>query len=231
MSLHYNPRIELSGLQLYVEAADPVCYPGSGQTVYDLSLNNRVLSSNMSESYLNGKVFNFAPDYGSYINIDRNFTDLDDLTMEVLFTVDGTHDNYHGTLISSGNWNVPHWAFAINQSNDAIITRVPYITVPYQFEVGKWYYATWRRSRGTNNFFVNGIQVGGDYTGSDNRRPLISDASNTMIGRETYAGGYFNLNGKIKNVKVYNRPLSNSEILKNYQALSSRTGLQNDGLT
>ena len=57
MALHYNPRIELSGLQLYVEAADPVCYPGSGQTVYDLSLNNRVLSSNMSESYLNGKVF------------------------------------------------------------------------------------------------------------------------------------------------------------------------------
>ena len=74
MALHSNPRIELSGLQLYVEAADPVCYPGSGQTVYDLSLNNRVLSSNMSESYLNGKVFNFAPDYGSYINIDHNFS-------------------------------------------------------------------------------------------------------------------------------------------------------------
>ena len=47
-----------------------------------------------------------------------------------------------------------------------------------------------------------------------------------MIGRETYAGGYFNLNGKIKNVKVYNRPLSNSEITKNYRALMSRVGVQ-----
>ena len=48
MALHYNPRIELSGLQLYVEAADPTCYPGSGQDVYDLSLNGYTLSSNMS---------------------------------------------------------------------------------------------------------------------------------------------------------------------------------------
>ena len=230
MALHYNPRIELSGLQLYVEAADPVCYPGSGTTVYDLSVNNRVLSSNLDEPDLNGKVFDFSPRYDSYINVDHNFTDLDDLTMEVLFMVTGDHDNYHGTLISSGNWNVEHWAFAINQPNDALITRVPYYTVPYQFERNIWYYATWRRSRGVSNFFVNGSQIGGDYTGSQSARPLISDVGNTMIGRETYAGGYFNLNGKIKNVKVYNRPLSNSEILKNYQALLSRVGLQNDGL-
>jgi len=74
MALHYNPRIELSGLQLYVEAADPVCYPGSGQTVYDLSLNGYTLSSNMNSAYLSSKVFNFAPDYGSYINVDRNFS-------------------------------------------------------------------------------------------------------------------------------------------------------------
>ena len=230
MALHYNPRIELSNLQLYVEAADPSCYPGSGQRVNDLSLNARALSSNMSESYLNGKVFDFSPDYGSYINIEHNFTGLDDLTMEVLFMVTGTHDNYHGTLISSGNWNVEHWAFAINQNNASIEMRRPYISVPYTFNTGIWYYVTWRRSRGVNNFFVNGVQTGGDYTGSQNDRPLTSDAGNTMIGRETYAGGYFNLNGKIKNAKVYNRPLSNFEILKNYQALSSRTGLQNDGL-
>ncbi len=225
MALHYNPRIELSGLQLYVEAADSVCYPGSGQTVYDLSTNSYTLSSNMSESYLNSKVFNFAPDYSSYINVERNFTDLDDLTMEVLFTVDGTHDHYHGALISSGDWNVQHWAFAVNQSNDGLVVRRPYIgVIPYTFNLGVWYYATWRRSRGISNFFVNGVQIGGDYTGSQNDRPLTSNASNTMIGRETYAGGYFNLNGKIKNVKVYNRPLSNSEILKNYTALMSRIG-------
>ena len=227
MALHYNPRIELDGLQLYVEAADPACYPGSGQTVYDLSLNGRVLSSNMNESYLNGKVFDFSPDYGSYINIEHNFTDLDDLTIEVLFTVTGNHDNYHGTLVSSGNWNVEHWALAIDQTNRGIEVRRPYIgTVGYQFELNTWYYVTWRRSRGISNFFVNAVQVGGDLVGSNNDRPLVSDAGNTMIGRETYAGGYFNLNGKIKNVKIYNRPLSNSEILKNYQALSSRTGAQ-----
>jgi hypothetical protein len=224
MALHYNPRIELSGLQLYVEAADPGCYPGSGQRVNDLSLNGRALSSNMSESYLNGKVFDFSPDYSSYINIEHNFRELDDLTMEVLFMVTGNHDNYHGTLISSGNWNVEHWAFAINQPNDAIITRVPYYTIPYQFERNVWYYVTWRRSRGVSNFFVNSLQIGGDYTGSQSARPLISDAENTMIGRETYAGGYFNLNGKIKNVKIYNRPLSNTEINKNYQTLLSRVG-------
>ena len=41
---------------------------------------------------------------------------------------------------------------------------------------------------------------------------VSSNASNTMIGRETYAGGYFSFNGDISDVRIYSHALSPKEV-------------------
>lgn len=39
MALHHNPRIVTQGLEMFIDPADPNCYPGSGLSFTDLSTN------------------------------------------------------------------------------------------------------------------------------------------------------------------------------------------------
>lgn len=214
-----------NGVSYHTFTSNGEFVPTNGYTVYDLSSNKYALSvGSVDSSKISGGVFDFSNDTDANLNLSvTNFTTLDDLTMESVFSPSGNHLNYHGALISSGDWNVAHWALAIDQNNNGIVTRRPYIgTISYTFNIGQWYHLVWRRSGGVSNFFVNGVQVGGDQTGSQNDRPLVSNAGNTMIGRETYAGGYFNFNGKIAHTKIYNRALTTAEILSNYRNLGRR---------
>jgi hypothetical protein len=173
--------------------------------------------------YTNGYVEK-AGDNDAYLEVpNQNFTWLTDLTMECVFQVAGTHQNYHGTLMSSGDWNVNHWAFTVNQDNGSVQLRRPYLGYSYSFSVNTWYHVIWTRSGTNNTVYVNGNSIG-SQTGSDGI-PLLSNATNTMIGRETYAGGYFNLNGRIAIAKIYNSALTANEVKQHFQAVRGRFGI------
>lgn len=125
--------------------------------------------------------------------------------------VNGSHVHYEGAIISSGNWNNSCWAFGLNQDNTAINPAGSWYNtsyVSYAFEVGKWYHIVSVQKSGTNYVYVNGSLVG-----SVGHSPISqSDASDTCIGRETYAGGYFGFNGYINDVRIYNHALSVKEV-------------------
>lgn len=166
----------------------------------------------------------FSNDYDANLEItNNNFTGLTDFTMVSVFQVSGTHTNYHGTLISSGDWNVNHWAFAVNQDNASIQLRRPFLTYSYSFTLNTWYHVAWTRSGTNNTVYVNGNSIGSQT--SPDGIPLVSNAGNAMIGRETYAGGYFNLNGRIAISTIYNRALSADEVSQNFNAQRSRFGI------
>ena len=222
MGLHHSPRIVTSGLDLFVDAKDPNSYPGTGTTVYDLSINKYTLGAGgMDQTALQGGAFTFSSDYDAFINLDtQNFTYLYDFTMESLCKPTGNHSHYDGALISSGDWNVNHWALSLNQNNTAISIRRPYWTVNYTFTVNNWYHIVYRRAGTKLSVFVNGGLIA-NATSTD-ARPLVSNASNTMIGRETYAGGYFNFEGEIAQTKIYSVALNDEEVLQNYKALAKR---------
>jgi hypothetical protein len=166
----------------------------------------------------------FSNDYDAILNIpDENFAWLNDLSMECVFQVSGTHTNYHGALISSGDWNVNHWAFTINQDNQSIQLRRPYLGYSYSFSTNTWYHVVWTRSGTSNTVYVNGSSIG-TQTSSDGI-PLVSNATNTGVGRETYAGGFFNLNGRIAIAKIYNRALTSDEVRENFYAIRGRFGI------
>lgn len=192
------------------------------QAIVDLTGNNTTNAYNLT--YNNDNTFSFQNNYSAGIEIpSNNFTNLSDLTMSCVMKYTGTQDHYTGAFMSSGDWNVNHWAFGINQSGSGIDLRRPYLSYGYTFTQNQWYMVTWTRSGTTNTIFVNGTSIG-SQTSSDGI-PLVSNSGNTMFGRETYAGGYFNLQGELPVAQIYNRALSASEVKQNFSALRSRYGI------
>ncbi len=216
-----------SGLLLYLDAGNTDSYPGSGNNVTDLSGNNATITSYVSPLVVTGGAFDFTASQTDGLNVQaNNFTSLSDFTMESVFQTAGTQLHYNGALLSSGDWNLTpgHWSFGINSANTGIVTRNPNFTVNYTFNTNTWYDLVWRRSGTTVTFFVNGAQVA-QYTAQSSSIPLTSNASNTAVGRETYANGYFNLNGKIGLTKIYNKALTDAEIASNFKIVKGRFGM------
>lgn len=223
MGIAYNSKTITDGLILCLDAANPKSYLGSGSSTYDLS-NYATNITFYNTPSITENSFDFTTLNTDGLSIaSTDYEGLTDFTMECLFKINGTHLHYDGALISSGNWNASHWSFSIIQDNSGIRTRNPSITHNYSFNVGSWYYVVYRRNNTTINFFVNGTKST-DYISSNNI-PLTSDATNTSIGRETYASGYFNLNGKISITKIYNRALSDNEVFQNFAATRGRYGI------
>lgn len=129
---------------------------------------------------------------------------------------DGTHPNYEGAILSSGNWNQECWAFGVSQDNSQVDVfsngYVDYITC--SVPVGSWTHLVCTKKSGSIKLYKNGSYVG-SY--ADSSTAFTSDASNLMIGRETYASGYFSFNGKINDVRIYDTCISDQEIEELYK--------------
>jgi len=144
----------------------------------------------------------------------NNFVGLYEYTMSAWVKPVGTHKNYTGTIISSGNWNSIHWAFGLGQNNEYIkFNRADgsrWVSFSYNVPLNQWTHVAVTRFNDKLNYFVNGQYIGQSSISASGE--LNSNATNTMIGRETYANGYFDFNGAIDDVRIYNRALSSEEI-------------------
>jgi len=225
----------------FTEVLDPdvVAYwrldEGEGTTIYDSSSAGVTGTlylgtsgnTNISDAWISGKVGNALNFDGvdDTVNIpNENFAGLTDFTMSAWIKAKGVHKNYDGAIIASGNWNFGKWwSFSLMQNNDGIRVRIPNVsTMPYSFELDRWYQVTITRDGSTLYYYVDGLIIGSEPCDSF---ALVSDASNTMIGRETYLGGYFAFNGAIDEVAIYSRALTAEEIEQHYQDSSQNHNL------
>lgn len=88
-----------------------------------------------------------------------------------------------------------------------------------RFKTGSWYMITQTRtSTDSGSHYVNGELVA---TGS---LPSYGTGSEYVVGNFPGGGGYY-LNGSIAMGFIYNRTLSQAEILQNYNATKTRFGL------
>ena len=136
------------------------------------------------------------------------------------FKLHGTHVNYNGTIMSSGNWNDDAWAVGVSQDNTKIDVfnngYNQYLTLSTPLELEKWYHLASVQNGETNYVFLNGVLVGQKASTALYR----SSATNLCIGRETYASGHFSFNGDICDVRVYDHALSTAEIKELSKALA-----------
>lgn len=182
-------------------------------------LSNYDITTLGTISWVNGKLGAKALQAGdgtqvvNGLSINSNLTDIlaEEYSISVWIKPLGNHVHYNGTILSSGDWNNTRWAFGVSQDNSKVdmLTNGYNIYVNCAIPVNEW----------TNLICVcdssNRIHLykNGEYityiTRSDKPQ---SDASNTTIGRETYANGYFSFNGVIQDLRLYDHALSAKEV-------------------
>lgn len=199
---------------------------GGGTVVNDSGIfgkNGSFLSAPIwrtEESCVFGKCLQFD-NVDDGVNIaNENFTSLTNYTMAAWVNMNGNHKDYTGTILSSGDWNTAHWALGISQTGTQLQTRKAdgvggVIAGNFTFSLNKWYHVAITRSGTSLIYYVNGNNIGSFTIGAGQ---IVSGVSNTTIGRETYAGGHFDFNGRIDNVRIYNRSLTAAEIKGMYDA-------------
>jgi hypothetical protein len=239
--------IVTSGLTVCLDAGFLSSYPGSGTTWYDISGNDNhfTLYNGLSYRSLSGGTFSFdgTNDYArSNSTIDLSVANA--VTVQVI----GNAANL-GTLYEhSNNWNTNPGGFGLSTNSDGFTQTNQYMHFYWNTNGGT--------SQGARNFgpveqaayfFVstkvlikNNLDGLQDYY-NGSRVPYVSSpwgTGTTTVGNVTnfrndyfYVGGRGGssafLQGNISLILIYNRALSASEILQNYNASLSRFNTQN----
>ena len=229
MGIRSGPNIVTDGLVFAVDAANPSSYV-SGSTIWKdqtVSQNNGTLTNGPTFDSVDGGsiVFDGTNDY---VNLNTNtlssvdpitiiaWINPNSLTATQCVISDGTTGGVSIRLEFGRTDNTFSW----NQSGVAATANANAITTTDNFHqvaiVRSGNYSDW-----TISFYVNGNAWGS--TSGITQTPS-STPSNCSIGsRGDGSGLYFN--GKISNVKIYNRALSSTEVSQNYNALKPRFGL------
>ena len=222
-----GPNIVEEGLVLALDAGNTKSYPGSGTTWYDLSGNSN------SGTLYNG--LTFSSNFLGTLDFDgtNDYIDLgSDITISpanqgwtavYVFNTDDATTLQHFNSAENDEFNA-NW-LALLSSYLAVWDRTQNIWKygSTQFSSNTWYHIAFVQESGTSmQFYVNGVPEGGNHTSfawSSSKSALIT----RYVGRYEYAGSYGRyFNGEIPVVQMYNRALSASEVLQNYNATKGR---------
>ena len=223
MSFHRGPNLITDGLVLALDGANMKSYPGSGTTWKDLSGNGN------DGTLVNGPTYN---DSNNGVIVFDGSNDIVTLgNRPSLRPASITHCawvkahnfiNWHGIIT-----NMPSWGTGFSMQigvtqNIALMVSGSYLKTSYTPSINTWYFicGTHDSSTDTSVLYVNGVEENSLV------RP-ISYSSNavTTIGTFYSGGTGLLLDGELPLVMTYNRALSSSEILQNYNATKSRFGL------
>ena len=239
MAFFRGPNIVTNGLVLALDAASPKSYPGSGTTLFDLSGNG-------NEGTLTG---------GPTFSTQNNGSIQVDGSKNIAITGMPTTSNYTlciWSLISGPTAfaNVGHRTYACtdnfrfqwDDTSSTTIARGPFVDfvstsgnlIPSNFTsqspsdlFNKWNLTSMTSDGSITTIYFNNIQ-GATTTSA---RVFSTDGAMT-IGRDNLSGigGGDNFNRDGGNcffgpVYVYNKALSNDEIIQNYNALKPRFNL------
>jgi len=211
------PDIVTSGLTLLLDAGYVSSYPRSGSRWDDLSFsgNNGTLINTPTFNSSNNGYLTFNGNT-QYVNVGGTPLGLSSYTKNIWFYLNGTSDN---NLLSSDTGG--HFMFFAGSnklycghSDWGNYTVFPSVT---NFSNGVWYNACVTFDT-INGFvlYVNGVQ---DSTYTTQKTPIGGNGS-TKIG--AFGDGGNLLNGRVSVAMTYNRVLSSTEVLKNYNSFSSR---------
>ncbi len=210
-----NQKIVTNGLVLHLDAAQKRSYGGSGTTWTDLSGNGRNSTLVNSPTFNNGNGGYFEFSGTHYGTFGASFLPSN-YTKECWFYTNSSPT--YANLISGDNSN-NHAFWLVNgtlhagQGGD--FSRVIGPSIPNNL----WRYAavTFSTTSGWV-LYVNGVSQ------ATNANTAVQSGNAVFIA--AYNDGSFNrLLGRMAVARIYNRALSASEILQNYNAQKSRFGL------
>jgi hypothetical protein len=231
-----SQKIITNGLVLHLDAAQRRSYPTSGTTWTDLSgsgntgtlINSPVFNTN------NGGNFYFNPTLQNYINCGStaNLTNIINVTATAWVYANSTSGSYlyrYYSITSNNGWTLNAGAGLIDSSKTVFTFAgredpSQYLTIrsSTEFSINNWYNITGVKSANIWKIFVNGTLQGSATLGSGN---VVFASNNVNIGGLAALGFGSYLGGTVASTAIYNRALSDAEVLQNYNATKSRFGL------
>jgi len=214
--------ITTNGLIYHLDIPNPLCYHSNQNKCYSLvgqttgEVENNVSYFNESKGCLNFNGVN------TYINISNNFTFITEQTLEVWVKLENEGPVYQRIIDkSNGNNGLNGYALIYHPTlnmiyyivNDGINKDMVACKVsPY-----KWLNIIATKNNTEYKLYINGI-LSQQNTGTSTLSTL---STNTRIGAYTQSQER-NFKGKINNIKIYNKALTQEEINVNYKALKNR---------
>jgi len=241
MGIAYNTSIVRSGLILCLDAANVKSYPGTGTTWTDLSGNGRngTLTNGPTYSSLNNGsiVFDGTNDYSS-IPSPSPLSGTQLFSYEIWVNFTSITGNY-------GGFNKCAWLFAggtgsgsgqiefgvLSANNTSFTPNTIFVgrggggttgsltvNVSSLMSNEKWYQIVLVRSASN----AQTLYLNSSLIGTGNVSNSFTDGQTdfgALHGQASYTGY---LNGKIGNIKIYNRALTAAEVSQNFNAVRGR---------
>lgn len=227
-----GPNIVTDGLVLNLDAGNTASYPGSGTTWTDLSGNNNnvTLYNGVGYSSSNGGVLTFdgTNDYASQATTYNLPIGTSARSLSCFFYINDTNNR---SILGIGAWpgvgrRVNLWADSSNKigleidGNAKFTSDWPGVNNWVQLTITMPSSATLN----TVKVFVNGVEKSTSIVGSGSST-INLDTDDLFVGTLPGLPGQYVFKGNISNAHIYNKELTASEVLQNFNALKSRYGL------
>lgn len=253
MAFIHSPKIVTDGLVLALDAGNRKSYPGSGTTWTDLSnnANNVTLTANVTFGNDSLTFDGSSADYGLFTAGNPASLGLTNFTLSSWFQTAGTGSSAAGTgtggityypIFSHGGGEVDGSNKDMNYTFGVIFTGSDaYIVGDFEdttsgqnwpiyasgsiFAINTWVNGVLTYNGVNWAAYLNGNLI--NISAAINRTPrsdsIQPPAIGTSVNSSNTRSGYFN--GKLAIVSAYNRALTATEILQNYNATRSRFGV------
>lgn len=238
MGVVYNSSVSTRDLVLYLDAANPRSYPGSGSTWYDLSLQKNNVTLFNSPTYTNGYfTFNGTNTYGvTQGNLDLSLTDR----ISIITVVRSTTTAASMVLEHSTNANGNN-AFFVLFGPDAggatpagslefadHVSTYNLVHTSTLANTGNWAYCTVTSNRslsaaGQSSIYLNGVNNTVINTGLST--DLVGNYSTFPLYIGARGGSSVFYPGDISVIMIYKRTLTSEEIQQNFNAIRGRYSL------
>jgi hypothetical protein len=232
----YTGGIVTNGLVLNLDAAKRDSYPGSGTSWRD------IVSNTVTGSLINGPTFNSNNGGGivfdgtddrvsqtTAINAGDNFTvgawvypTAMGVTRRAVIGNSYNYSTRRGWFFCVGGGGVSN-AFFLSIGSDNAYKITPADTL----STNTWVYitATCQNGGSSIDLYKNGTLISGSFASLLTSGNISYDINQFNIGLRLVGGTADPYTGNIAQVSIYNRALTASEVLQNYNSLKSRFGL------
>jgi len=236
MAVNTRNSIVTNGLVLALDAGNTKSYT-SGSTVW-----GNLINPSLSGSLINGPTFDrnnggsiVFDGTNDYVEISDNsaLTNTSSLSINMWVKSTDVQTRFNDVIGKGSTDDNEEYAVIIGNTFlyfDVGIGSGPYIQNTTTFLNNIWYNicCVHSRSGGTSTLtgYVNGIITPGATQGATN--PVNDNNFPLSIGKRFYSSDPYSrlFKGTIATTQIYNRALSQQEILQNYNATKTRFGLQ-----
>ena len=222
------PSIVTDQLVLNLDAGDTSSYPGSGTTWYDLTVNNN------DGALTNGVVYNSGSmsfdGIDDYINFSTtNLSSTGDITIDTFIRLNGTQESYANIIDYSHSGPPGLGGFVVQQNAPVGVNSFYfawwtgsgfdfcYFQVPL---TNTYFHLVITKSGGSAIVYIDGVS---SFTGSGSS--YLDGVGRTMRIGNNVAGYSRHIKGSIGEFRIYDKALTSTEVLQNFNAQKNRYGL------